>query len=188
MSSDNSYFGHDMWSIIQGLNGVNEKLLKHPGVAHIPSMLGNGEVPVALTSDGGGKVLLATNHRFVEIDTSIMKGTVQKVQSHPYQEIVSFEADKGFLAVGFKVTTQQGAKSIAAQKNGREEFASVVNSHLQAPSAETSPAPEQFGTVAHVDTLEELQLVLCGSLRELTDRLLFLRIVCELIAREGWLS
>ena len=139
-----------------GLNGVNEKLLKHAGVTHIPTMLGSDEVPEALTSDGGGKVFLATNHRFVEIETSLMKGTVQKVTSHLYQDMVEFEADKGFLAVGFSMTTRQGTRSLAAQKNGREEFAAVVKSHMRESQPENPVSSVPGNPVASPNQTEEL--------------------------------
>ena len=131
MSSLNPSPAQGAWNIIQGLAGVDKKLLDHPGVSHIPSILEENELPEALTYEGQTKVLVATDRRIVEIETSIWEKTVQKVTSYPYQTILSFEADKGLLAVGFTMVTN-GPKSLRAQKNGREEFASLVNSHLQA--------------------------------------------------------
>ena len=140
MSSTN----HEAWTIIQELGGVDKKLLDHPGVAHIPSILEENELPQGLTYDGQTKVFVATDRRIVEIETSIFKKTVQKVTPYPYQTILSFEADRGFLAIGFTMVTENGPKSLRAQKDGREEFASLVHSHLQAslPVAPVAKPPE----------------------------------------------
>ena len=145
MSSHNPSFGQDAWGIIQGLDGVDKKLLGHPGVAHIPSILEENELPEALTYDGASKVLLATDRRIVEIETSIMRSSVRKVTSHPYQTISSFEADRGFMALGFSMVTVDGTRMLAARKDWREEFAVVVNSHLGS-SLPVAPVEESPAT------------------------------------------
>ena len=131
------------WAIIQGLDGVDQKLLAHPGVAHIPSILEADELPDALTHDGAGKVLVATDRRIVEIETSVLRNSVRKVTSYPYETILSFQADKGFLAPGFSMVTAHGPKLLAAKKDGREQFGAAVNSHLPAfpPSVPTVSSP-----------------------------------------------
>ena len=142
----------DAWTITQGLANADRKLSDHPGVAHIPSILEEHELPEALTHDGAGKVLVATDRRIIEIDTSMLRKSVRKVASHPYQTISAFEADRGLLAIGFSMATATGTRKLAAQKNGREEFASTVNAHLQTafpaisgndpqPATATQPVP-----------------------------------------------
>ena len=96
---------------------------------------------------GGGKVLVATDRRIVEIETSILGSSVRKVISHPYQTIMSFEADRGFMAIGFSMVTVDGTRTLAAQKVRREEFALVINSHLRA-SVPASPDEESTATTA----------------------------------------
>ena len=142
----------DAWAIIQGLDGVDQKLLAHPGVAHIPSILEDDELPEALTHDGAGKVLVATDRRIVEIETSVLRSSVRKVTSYPYETILSFQADKGFLAPGFSMITAHGTKMLAAKKDGREGFATVVDSRLSSsPPAAPTPPP----TVAAPPVLTE---------------------------------
>ena len=147
MSSPNPQPAQDTWVIIQGLDYVDKKLLGHPGVAHIPSILEENELPEALTYDGGGKVLVATDRRIVEIETSVLRSSVRKVTSHPYQTILSFEADRGFMAPGFSMVTGHWTRTFAAQKVGREEFALVVNSHLRA-SLPVAPEEKSRATTA----------------------------------------
>ncbi len=134
----------DIWTVIQALDGVDSKLLAHPGVIHIPPTMEEAELPEALVHDGAGKVLVATDRRIVEIETSMLKNSVRKVASYPYQTILSFQADRGFLAVGFTMVTVGGTKTLAAKKEGREGFVSAVNSHLSGSlpvvSVATSPA------------------------------------------------
>ena len=132
MSTPDSSPSQDAWIIIQGLAGVDNKLLGHPCVTHILSILEEDELPEALTYDGAGKVLVATDRRIVEAETSMFGNSVKKVISHPYQTIISFGADKGFMAVGFSMVTMDGTRIIIAQKSRREAFALAVNSHLQA--------------------------------------------------------
>ena len=139
MYSTNFSPSQDAWEIIQGLNGIDTKLLGHPGIIHVPSILEDNELPEALTHDGSGKVLVATDRRIIEIETSIMRSSVRKVTSYPYQTITSFQADSGFMAIGFKMVTVHGAKAIAAKKDGREEFASTINSHLGSSPAAMPP-------------------------------------------------
>ena len=112
-------------------------------IAHIPSILEENELPEALTYDGGGKVLVATDRRVVEIETSMLRSSVRKVTSHSYQTILSFEADRGFMAPGFSMVTVDGTRTLATQKVRREEFALVVNSHLSAslPVAPVATSP-----------------------------------------------
>ena len=133
----------DAWAVIQRLDGVDTKLLGHAGVINVPSILEDNELPEALTHDGAGKVLVATDRRIIEVETSIMRSSVRKVTSYPYQTLTSFQADSGFMAIGFRMVTVHGAKTIAAKKDGREEFASVVNSHLG-----SSPVATPLGTAA----------------------------------------
>ena len=147
MSSPNPSPAQDAWTIIQGLDGVDERLLDHPGVTHIPSILEKNELPEALTHDGGGKVLVATDRRIVEIETSMLRKSVRKVTSHTYQAILSFEADRGFMAIGFSMVTVDGTRTLAAQRVRREEFASIVNSHLRA-SLPATPGEKSPTTTA----------------------------------------
>ena len=138
MASPNPSPAQDAWTIIQTLDGIDKKLLEHPGVAHIPSILEENELPEALTYDGGGKVFVATGRRLVEIETSMLRRSVRNVTSHPYETILSFEADNGFMAPGFSMVTVDGARTLAAQKARREEFAVAVNSHLTGSPSESS--------------------------------------------------
>ena len=147
MSSPNPSSAQDVWTLLQGLAGVDKKLLGHPGVAHTPSILEENELPEALTYDGGGKVLVATDRRIVEIETSMLRKSVRNVTSHPYQTILSFEADTGFMAPGFSMVTVDGTRILAAQKVRREEFALVVASHLQA-SLPVTPDEKSSTTTA----------------------------------------
>ena len=120
----------DVWTVIQGLDGVDKKLLGNPGVAYIPSILEGDEVPEALTHHGDTEVLVATDRRIVQITKSMWNDSIKKVASYPYSTITSFQADTGFLAMGFQMVTTDGLKILVAEKNSREQFAAVVNSHL----------------------------------------------------------
>ena len=185
MSSPNPSPAQDAWTIIQGLDGVDKKLLGHPGVAHIPSILEENELPEALTYDGGGKVFVATDRRIIEIETSMLRKSVRNVTSHPYQTILSFEADKGFMALGFSMVTADGTRTLAAQKARREEFSLAVNSHLRA-SLPVIPDERSLATTA----VPPVQPPNCrpthyGLLRGLMDRSLSLRTAYGLSARAG---
>ena len=134
----NSPPSQDTWDIIQGLDGMNRKLLDHPGVLHIPSIMEEGDLPEAITHDGSGKVLVATDRRLIEIETSMLRKSVRETTSYRYQGISSFEVQRGFMAVGFNMVTTEGARILAAQKDGREAFAGTVNACLQAAPPEMS--------------------------------------------------
>ena len=154
MAAPNALPSQDPQTAIQRLVGADQKLLDHPGVAHIPSILEQNELLEAITHDGAGKVLAATDRRIIEIETSIMRKSVRKVTSHPYQAILSFEADKGFMATGFSMVTPAGTRRLAAQKGGREEFASVVNARLgdALPLVQTGESPSAVATPLVPDT------------------------------------
>ena len=132
----------DAWTIIQGLDGMDSEMLAHPGVAHIPSILEDGELPEAITfASGKAMVLVATDQRVVtvQITYDIIKRqhSVRKVTSHQYRDMTSFDAQHGFMAAGFVMVDENGKrKIIAARKLGRDGFASVVNAHLM-PAAPT---------------------------------------------------
>ena len=72
---------------------------------------------------------------------------MRKVTSYRYQGISSFEVQRGVMAIGFNMITTEGTQTLAAQKDGREAFASTVNACLQAaPPAPGGGAEESLGS------------------------------------------
>ena len=144
MSSSTSP-SQDAWAIIQGLDGVDQKLLAHPGVAHIPSILVDDELLKALVYDGAKEIQVATDRRIIHITTSFWKSNVQKVVSHPYDTMLSFVPTAGAFESSFTMMTDKGVITLpGGKKQHREQFAKVVNECLRVspsvPAAVTAPS------------------------------------------------
>ena len=55
----------DVFAVTRKLYGVDEKLLRDPGVMHILSVLQEDELPEALAAYGGTHVYAATDRRMI---------------------------------------------------------------------------------------------------------------------------
>ena len=133
----------DVMAIIKGLGDLDDKLLSHAGVQHIPSILDSDELPEALIYDGVSHFLVATDRRVIHIATSFWKSNVQKVDSYAYDTMLSFVAPTSLFETAFTIMTEGGTTALSGgKKQGRERFARVVNERLRGSPLATQSTPQ----------------------------------------------
>ncbi len=88
---------------LRRLDGVDEKLLKRPEVAHLASLLGEGELPGCISSYGQVAIVVATDTRLIHIHQSKFGHSVQKVAAFPYENIESIIAGRWLFGPGIGV-------------------------------------------------------------------------------------
>ena len=119
-----------VWVAIRNLDGIDDKLLRDPGVIHIPSILEDGELPEAIAKIAGLDILGATDRRLIVVGKSMLSDTVKKVKSYPYSDIHTFDADRGMFA-GCTMRTSGGkSETLMMDRKYRQRVAAVVQSHL----------------------------------------------------------
>ena len=125
----------DIWSVLRGLEGVDDKLLKHPAFAQLPSLLEDGEIPESVARNGKALVYVATDRRIIHFKTDFWQKSISTVISYPYNDITAFRADMTF---GCKMTINGDVKLLPMKKGDRQRFATVVRSHVPAHQTDES--------------------------------------------------
>ena len=144
--------GPTIWSVLRGLDGVDDKLLEHPAFEQLPAILGNDEVPECVARNGDADIYVATDRRIIHFKTDFWKKSISKVTPYLYNDIKTFRADMAFASIGCNMTISSGVKTLPMKKGDRQRFATVVRSHVpghqtdesisgQAPQPATSQPP-----------------------------------------------
>ena len=137
----------DVRTVLQGLEGVDAKLLAHPAFAHLPSVLEEGELPASVAWDAQTDVYVATDRRVIHLKTTLTQKSIGKVTSYPYSDIRSFQAETGFLSIGCNMETTSGARKLPMKPETRGHFVTTVQSHLQVASQGEDNTPQ--GRIGH---------------------------------------
>ena len=102
----NAKYLSDAWEAIQGLDGIDDKLLSDPAVIYIPQILDEGELPQAFAKWSSVEILVATDRRIIVLNRS----DVRQITSYPYSNIRTFRATFGFLELGLSMVMISGGR------------------------------------------------------------------------------
>ena len=128
----------DIWSVLRGLDDVDDKLLQHPAFEQLPALLENDEAPECVARNGDADVYVATDRRIIHFKTDFWKKSISKVTPYLYNDIKTFRADMAFASIGCKLTINGGVKTLPMKKGDRQRFATVVRSHVSAHQTDES--------------------------------------------------
>ncbi len=155
-----------IFKALRELEGVDDKLMKRPEVAHLPSVLEEGELPGAIVSSTGNVLLVATDRRVLHIERSWRNDSISKVDSYAYEAMKAFWANMGFLEPGLSMTIDGRVKTLIADKKERQRFANYVRARIGmepqlSPTSERSSrkVPWFVGTVVIVVATVAIALV-----------------------------
>ena len=119
-----------IFKALRDIEGIDDKLMGRPEVAHLPSVLGEDELPGAIVSSTANVLLVATDRRVLHIERSWRNDSISKVNSYAYEAMETFRADMGFLAPGLSVTIDGRVKTLIADKKERQRFANYVRARI----------------------------------------------------------
>ena len=139
-----------IYSVLRGLDGVDEKTLKRPEVAYLPSVLEDGELPECVLGSPPPNFVVATDRRIIHVQRAVFGNKIKKHATHSYHEISSIERSMGMCIID----TAEKKISINAPKDKTEAFIDFVNPKIaeyrgpeivDAPISEPLP-PEEIVT------------------------------------------
>ena len=119
-----------IFAALRDIEGIDDKLMGRPEVAHLPSVLGEDELPGAIVSSTANVLLVATDRRVLHIERSWRNDSISKVNSYAYETVETFRADMGFLAPGLSMTIDGRVKTLIADKKERQRFANYVRARI----------------------------------------------------------
>ena len=131
-----------VYSVLRGLDGVDEKMLKRPEVAYLPSILEDGELPEWVLGSPPPNVAIATDRRIIYMSAPIF-GNKVKHEFYPYHDILEVEHSMDMCIIS---TTEKKRVVVKASKDKVEAFIAFVNpkiaEHRDPESVDyLSPAP-----------------------------------------------
>ena len=100
-----------IFKALRDIEGIDDKLMGRPEVAHLPSVLGEDELPGAIVSSTANVLLVATDRRVLHIERSWRNDSISKVNSYAYEAMETFRADMGLLAPGLSMTINGRVKT-----------------------------------------------------------------------------
>ena len=119
-----------MFAVLRELEGVDEELLERPEVRHLSTVLEDGEQPECIVTNRRVSFVVATDRRVIAIGITPGSDSITDVVASPYADIRTFRADMGFAAVGLSMLTDDGVKTLGADKEGRQRFANYVRAKI----------------------------------------------------------
>ncbi len=114
-----------IYSVLRGLDGVDEKTLKRPEVAYLSSVLEDGELPECVLGGQLPQFVVATDRRIIYMSTPIF-GKI-KHASYPYRDMLDVEHSMGMCVIS---TTGKKRVGVKASKDQVESFIAFVNSKI----------------------------------------------------------
>ena len=130
-----------MYSVLRGLDGVDEKMLKRPEVAYLSSVLEDGELPECVLDGRPPDFAVATDRRIIHVQRTVFGNKIRKHESCLYRETVSIERSMGICVINAAERTIR----INAPKDKTEAFIAFVNSKIaehKGPDVVDAPDPE----------------------------------------------
>ena len=140
-----------IYSVLRGLDGVDEKTLKRPEVAYLSSVLEDGELPERVLDGQLSQFVVATDRRVIQVSTSIL-GKI-KDASYPYHEISRVEGT--FRTLNIHTTNKRMPIQINAPKDRVESFIAFVNPKI---AEHRGPEPEIYSVLRGLDGVDEKEL------------------------------
>lgn len=143
-----------IYSVLRGLDGVDEKTLKRPEVAYLPTVLEDGELPECVLDGQLPEFVVATDRRVIQVSTSIL-GKVKKPTSYPYHEISRVEGTLRMHTLNIHTTNRRMPIQINAPKDRVEAFIAFVNPKI---AEHRDPEPEIYSVLRRLEGVEEKTL------------------------------
>ena len=129
-----------IYSVLRGLDGVDEKTLKRPEVAYLPSILEDSEQPECVLGSPPPNFVVATDRRIIHVQRAVFGNKIKKHATHPYHEIFSIERSMGMCIID----TAGKKISVNAPKDKTEAFIAFVNPKIaehRDPEVVDTPGP-----------------------------------------------
>ena len=79
-----------VFAVLRQLEGVDDKLMERLEVAHLPSVLEEGELPGCVVQSRASGYLFATDRRVLQVAKSLFNYSVKKVTSYSYDDIKTY--------------------------------------------------------------------------------------------------
>lgn len=150
----------EIYSVLRGLDGVDEKMLKRPEVAYLPTVLEDGELPECVLGGQPPDFVVATDRRIVHVTKSTFTDKIKDHASYPYDEISQIE---GALFMRALIIHSANKRiQFNASKDRVEAFIAFVNPKIaehrgpeivDAPDPTPQPLPPEE-TVTDSETSE----------------------------------
>ena len=131
-----------IYSVLRGLDGIDEKILKRPEVAYLSSVLEDGELPECVLDGQLPQFVVATDRRIIYMSTPIF-GKI-KHASYPYHAILEVEHSMGMCIIS---TTEKKRVGVKAPKDKVKAFIAFVN-----PKIEEHREPESVNALSPAPT------------------------------------
>ncbi len=132
-----------IFTALQNLDGVDDKLLNRPEIGYLPTVLEDGELPdfVAAGAYGTG-CLVATNRRIINVERS-GSGSSFKCRSFAYSEVLSFEASTGIFSGTVEIHKSDGkTERVLVEKSRTRVFVGHVNAKIRPTEEMGEEQPE----------------------------------------------
>ncbi len=121
------------------LDGVDENILKRTEVAHLPSVLEEGELPGCVATFGQVSMTVATDRRITHILQSMGSSSIRKVETYPYERIKSVRAGRSVYSPGagvpyyrLEINFSGGGTFIRMKKDSCYAIADYVTAKINA--------------------------------------------------------
>lgn len=111
-----------IYSVLRGLNGVDEKTMERPAVAYLPSVLEDGEIPECVLDGRPPDFVVATDRRIIHMTKSTFTDKIKKHASYPYHEVFSVKRSVGMCIID----TAEKTIHINAPRGKTESFIAFV--------------------------------------------------------------
>ncbi len=118
-----------IYSVLRGLDGVDEKMLKRPEVAYLPTVLEDGELPECVLGGQPPDFVVATDRRIIHVSRARIGNKIKKHASYPFHEISRVEGAL-FMSVLIIHTTDKRIQ-LNASKDRIEAFIAFVNPKIE---------------------------------------------------------
>ena len=143
-----------IYSVLCGLDGVDEKTLKRPEVAYLPTVLEDGEMPGCVLGGQPPHFVIATDRRIIRVTKSSFTDKIKKHTSYPYGEISQIEGAL-FMRALIIHTTNNKRIQFNASKDRVEAFIAFVNPKI---AEHRGPEPEIYSVLRGLGGVDEKML------------------------------
>ena len=133
-----------IFAALRKLEGVDDELLGRPEIAHLLSILEGDETPECVTKNSQLSIVVATDRRVINIETSVWNNSIKKVESYLYADIYSIKAGRGIFEHPLAIETSEKTHRLETDKEPRFAFAEFVAGKIrpaEPDAAKDDPAP-----------------------------------------------
>ena len=145
-----------IYSVLRGLDGVDEKTLERPEVAYLSSVLEDGEMPECVLGSPPPQFVIATDRRIVHVSKAVLGDKIKKHALYPYPDILQLEHSSSLRTHSLIIhTREKQSTSIIAPKDRIEAFIAFVNPKV---AEHRGPEPEIYSVLRKLDGVDEKEL------------------------------